>query len=78
MNEKLKQNVINIADNLIGPTLDWLGTTTTPTSLTSYNIVDRQTDEVIGEGREIAGDGLVYMDTFNQRSTLRNKTFGKK
>lgn len=78
MSEKLYQVVINIADDLIGPTLDWLGTTTTPTRLTAYNRIDRQTGEVIGKGLEIAGDGLVYADTYSKRSSLRNKTFGKK
>lgn len=78
MSEKLYQVVINIADDLIGPTLDWFGTTTKPMSLTAYNRVDKQTNEVIGEGRQIAGDGLVYMDSFNQRSALRNQVFGKK
>lgn len=69
---------MGIADSLLGPTIDWLGTTTVPTSLTTYNRVDRKTGAVIGEGREIAGDGLTYMDKYSQRSTLRNRVFGNK
>lgn len=74
-----KENfLMSVADSLLGPTIDWLGTTTVPTSLTTYYRVDRKTGEVIGEGSEIAGDGLAYMDTYSQRSTLRNQVFGEK
>ena len=73
MNEK----IIRLAESLVGPVLDFIGTRTKPTSLTTYDIVDKQTKQIIGEGCEIAGDGLSGMDTYSKPSSLRSRIFGK-
>lgn len=77
MNEQLKRAIISAADTLLGPVFDELGTTRKNTSLTTCDSVDRETGQIIGETREIAGDCLVYMDSYSQRSTLRNRFFQK-
>lgn len=76
--EQLTQIMLGVGDKLVGPVLDELGTSRISTGLTSWDIVDRQTDEVIGKSREIAGDGLVFIDDYYERSTLRNRFFGEK
>ncbi len=69
---------MSAADALLGPVLDGFGTTRRSTGLATWNIVDKETQEIIGNGREIAGDGLVFWDSYTERSTLRKKLFGEK
>ena len=76
--EQLTQIMLDVGDKLVGPILDELGTTRISTDLTTRDIVDRRTGEIIGKTREIAGDGLVFMVDYYERSTLRKQLFGEK
>lgn len=77
MNEQINNVVMSVVDAVLGPILDEFGTTRRSTGLVTWDLIDKETQEVIGNGREIAGDGLVFWDSYTERSTLRNKFFKK-
>ena len=82
MNEKLKQIVINRTDGLVGPTLDWAGSVRaneqTQGNVTFYDLVDRETGQLIGSGFSAVRDGMAQFDTFFESSSLRKKIFMSK
>ena len=77
MNELINNAVMSAADAILGPVLDEFGTTRRSTGLVTWDLVDKETQEIIGNGREIAGDGLLFLDSYTGRSTLRKKLFGE-
>lgn len=75
MNELIKNAVMSTADAILGPVLGGFGTTRRSTGITTWDLVDKENQKIIGNGREIAGDGLVFWESYTERSTLRKKLF---
>lgn len=69
------------AEFVIGSSLDWLGSTRvneqTYVNVTTYDLADSRSGEVIGQGFVAVRDGWVEINSFSKPSSLRKKIFPK-
>lgn len=77
MKEQLKQLTIAAFDKIAGPVLDEFGSAWVAKNPTEWVIKDRKTKEVIGNSQMIAGDGIVYLTSFDKPTQLRRETKAK-
>ncbi len=68
------------AEFLLGPSLDRVGSVRaneqTQGNVTCYDLLDRETGQIIGQGFFAVRDGVVGFDAFSETSSLRKKIFG--
>ncbi len=72
------EKISTIVEFFVAPTVDCLGTKNVYRAGTRrFDIVDNDTDEIIGSGQEMIGQNVLNMWAMEKPSTLRNKLFGR-